>query len=302
MGRGLRIRRLNRTRMIEGAKHICETFVTANPFFVGRNGTIETEVAYFWLVNRNGREDKLPYSTGLRKYLENNAGVFPTTDESLDRWCEGYVEALGYLDCCAAGWYQPTVNKEKALLDGYAPRSCYRCPLRSLEPYYAPTGFRWTEQLRGKVCVVSSFAETMQKQLGKPIWTGERAGLLDGPQWSFVRTGYAPLVAQGRAGWPPGCDSWEQAVEYIMREVETTGAGVAVIGCGGIGMVLAGRLRKKGISCMVMGGAVQVLFGIKGRRWATHDVISGFWNDAWVSPAADEIPGGAASVEGGCYW
>ena len=289
--------------VVQGAKMICESFVTDHPFFVGRNGTIETEVAYFWLVHRNGVKDRIPYPTAQRNFLENNAGVFPTTDESLDRWCEAYVEALGYLNCCAAGWYAPTVKKEKALLDGFARSTCYRCPLRSLEPYYVPTGFRWTEQLKGRrVCVVSSFAETMEKQLGKPIWTGEHAGLLDGPQWSFVRTGYAPSVAQGRAGWPAGCESWEQAVDYIEREVCDTGAEVAVIGCGGIGMVLAGRLRKKGVSCIVLGGAVQVLFGIKGRRWATHSVISGFWNDAWVSPAADEVPGGSASVEGGCYW
>jgi hypothetical protein len=289
--------------VVQGAKMICESFVTENPFFIGRNGTIETEVAYFWLMHRNGPAEKLPYPIAQRECIEKNAGVFPTTDESLDRWCEAYVEALGYLNCCAAGWYAPTATKEKALLDGYARSTCYRCPLRSLEPYYVPTGFRWTQQLKGrKVCVVSSFAETMEKQLGKPIWTGLHADLLDGPQWSFVRTGYAPLVAQGRAGWPTGCDSWEQAVEYIVWEVEATGAEVAVIGCGGLGMVLAGRLRKKGISCIVLGGAIQVLFGIKGRRWATHSVISGFWNDAWVSPAADEVPGGAASVEGGCYW
>jgi len=285
----------------EGAKKICETLATDAPFLIGRNGTIETEVAYFWLVNRNGSE-KRPYPAGQRKYLENNAGVFPATDESIDRWCQAYAEALGYLNCCAAGWYAPTVKLEKALLDAYAPLTCARVPLRSLEPYYVPTGLRWTEQLRGRVCVVSSFAETMEKQLGKPIWTGDKASLLDGPKWSFVRTGYAPSVAQGRAGWPPGCESWEEAVSHVVREVEFTGANVALIGCGGLGMVIAGRLRQRGISSIVMGGAVQVLFGIKGRRWATHDVISGFWNDAWVPPTADEIPGGAASVEGGCYW
>ena len=67
-------------------------------------------------------------------------------------------------------------------------------------------------------------------------------------------------------------------------------------------MIIASRLRKLGISAIVLGGAIQVLFGIKGRRWARHDVISRFWNEAWVSPAAHEVPGGAGAVEGGCYW
>jgi hypothetical protein len=52
----------------------------------------------------------------------------------------------------------------------------------------------------------------------------------------------------------------------------------------------------------VLGGATQVLFGIKGKRWETHDVISKFWTDAWVWPSLEETPGGAGDIEGGCYW
>jgi hypothetical protein len=96
--------------------------------------------------------------------------------------------------------------------------------------------------------------------------------------------------------------NWRDAVDKLEREVVATGANVALIGCGGLGMILGARLKRRGISAIILGGAVQVLFGIKGKRWATHDVISKFWNANWVWPAADEIPGGAQFVEGGCYW
>jgi hypothetical protein len=158
------------------------------------------------------------------------------------------------------------------------------------------------------VCVVSSFADTISRQAWTDkfpkIWTGDRAGLLEasGVDWSFVRTGYAPTTALGRAGWPLEVSTWEDAVRLTVSRVLSYQPDVAIIGCGGLGMIIASFLRERGVSCIVLGGATQVLFGVKGGRWATHAVISTFWNRHWVWPAADEVPGGAHLVEGACYW
>jgi hypothetical protein len=283
--------------ILEGAIQIRKLLADGKPFFVGRNGTIEIEVLFFWNLHRPART----YPDSIRLQIERNAGIFPATDKSIDRWCEEYVRILGLMDGGAAGWYTPTAHIEKAILDQRAP-GAFRTPLRSLEPYYVEAGARWTEKLAGKkVTVVSSFTDTIQRQLTKPIWPN---GLLDisGVDWSFVRTGYAPVTAAGIAEWPDDCTTWEEAVDYVVLEVSRRGPEVALIGCGGLGMIIAGRLRKLGISAIVLGGSIQVLFGIKGRRWARHDVISGFWNDAWVSPAAHEVPGAFTKIEGGCYW
>ncbi|NBO70516.1 MAG: hypothetical protein EBU66_05565 [Bacteroidetes bacterium] len=292
-------------RIYEGAQHIRNLVGSGNPFFIGRNGTIEIEVLFFWVLRR--RTGRLtPYPTYLQQQIQQNAGVFPGTPESIDSWCKTYIESLEHMDGGAAGWYEPLWRAEKAILDIHAPNA-FRTPLRSLEPYYVPPGLRWTEQLVGKhVAVVSSFADSMQAQIQRPndIWTGAQEGLLDisGATWTFIRTGYAPITAMGNAEWPGTYDTWQKAVEYVVEAVVASGAQLTLIGCGGLGMIIAGRLKARGISAFVLGGAIQVLFGIKGRRWATHSVISHFWNDAWVWPSPVEIPGAAVSVEGGCYW
>jgi hypothetical protein len=283
--------------ILKGALEIQKLCSNSEPFFVGRNGTIETEVIYFWKSYRPART----YPDRMRELIQRNAGIFPSTDESIDRWCAEYVQILSLINGGAAGWYAPTVQIEKIILDYHAPNA-FRTPLRSLEPYYVAKGNRWTEKLAGKkVAVVSSFAATIEKQLSKSakIWPN---GLLDisGVKWSFVRTGYAPVTAMGNATWPSGCNTWEAAVEYVVKEVGKPD--IALIGCGGLGMIIAGRLKAKGVSAIVLGGAIQVLFGIKGKRWETHDIISKFWNDAWVFPSATEFPAAAYSVEGGCYW
>ena len=193
-------------------------------------------------------------------------------------------------------------------MNAYSPEAAFGCPLRSLEPYYVAPALRWTGALAGKsVAVVSSFAETMRRQLPKAaeIWRGIEGGseLLRGNvEWHFVKTGYSPILSLGVAGWPTGIYSWELAVEQTVDEVMKSGATIALIGCGGLGMIIAGELKRRGVSALVLGGAIQVLFGIKGRRWVNHSVISSFWNDAWVWPAETEIPRGAVLIEGGCYW
>ena len=53
-----------------------------------------------------------------------------------------------------------------------------------------------------------------------------------------------------------------------------------------------------------MGGATQILFGIRGRRWEVEytDTIVPLFNPYWVRPLPEETPEKAASVESGCYW
>ena len=51
-----------------------------------------------------------------------------------------------------------------------------------------------------------------------------------------------------------------------------------------------------------MGGATQILFGIKGNRWDQHSVIGKLYNEAWVRPNENETPKKAGINEGACYW
>ena len=258
---------------------------------VGRFGTIEFDTLWYHSMTGFLKKEYLPV-------LERNAGVFGDA-ASITRWCSEYAAACGAADIMATGWYAPIKVREQEILK----RVLFygkQCVLRALEPYYWPVEERWTGALDGqKVCVVSSFTDTIRSQLAKDIWGKEK--MLPSAEWSFVKTGYAPSLALGRAGWKCDAESWETCVEYVVSEVVKTGARVVIIGCGGLAMVIASRLKAAGKICIVMGGATQVLFGIKGRRWEGHQ-ISGFWTSEWVGPSASETPAGASEVERGCYW
>jgi hypothetical protein len=282
-----------------GSAYICATLRKGTPCLIGRNGTIETQVLSYGA----GVE-------GMRKKLEMNAGVFPSTQESVEAWIRAYKTALNCIEDepIVAGWYEPMKVAEERILKQYCLSDTY-IPLRSLEPYYIPkmmSSLRWTSLLDGKrVAVVTSFAKSVASQVlkGPEIWGSEADTLLPrGTTWIPIQTGYSPELAQGRATWPPEVTNWQEAVAYLKKKVIEAGAEICIIGCGGLGMILGAELKKEGLQCIVMGGATQVLFGIKGKRWASHDVISKMWTDGWVWPSLEETPGGASAVEGSCYW
>lgn len=279
-----------------GASQVYLCLSGGGPCLIGRNGTIELQVLH------SGGGD-----ASLRQQLELHAGIFPSTEESVNSWIREYKLALGSIDMepIVAGWYAPLRLAEEALLRRHCISESY-VPLRSLEPYYVSPSLRWTSTLAGKkVAVVSSFAKTIETQLSRAedIWGVHADTLLPSTtQWIPIQTGYSPALARGRAGWPQGIHTWQDAIALLTKRVVDSGAEVCIIGCGGLGMILGAALKRRGLQCVVMGGATQVLFGIKGRRWATHDVISKFWTDAWVWPSLEETPDGAGDIEGGCYW
>ncbi len=264
---------------------------------IGRHGTIElTMCLQMW---KQQSMDMI-----RAEILERNAGVFPLEETSLVDWFKGYFDASLSADVLGAAWYKPLAKSEWNMISELNPK-CIKIPLRSIEPYYCKPVDHWTRILEGRnVTVVSSFTSTMQKQLEykAQIWPSSYDSLLPMANWSFVRSYYAPVLAKGRAEWPSGIKSWSDAVTYMEAEVLKTKPEIVLIGCGGLGMILGHRLKKKGIVAVVLGGAIQVLFGIRGKRWENHPVISSFWNSDWLKPNVMEVPKGAEAVEGGCYW
>lgn len=266
-------------------------------FLVGRNGTIEMQTLLTRFYQNTFYQEQL-------LILDKHAGVFPGTAGSVQSWVSETIDSIKSCDLLVAGWYTPFASQELQFLQTIGRRSHF-LPLRSLEPYYVPHEYMWSRYLLWrKVAVVSSFANLCVEQAkhAKEIWGDRHTGILPEAEYIPIQTGYSPVLAKGRADWPEGVTCWQDAVSYVVKQVLDSNAEIVLIGCGGLSLPIGRRLKEAGKVCIVMGGAIQVLFGIKGNRWKDHSVISRFWNDAWVYPPLDRTPGGATEIEGGCYW
>ena len=51
-----------------------------------------------------------------------------------------------------------------------------------------------------------------------------------------------------------------------------------------------------------MGGALQIMFGIIGKRWENINDINRMFNEYWVRPLKVETPAKFIEVENGAYW
>ena len=88
----------------------------------------------------------------------------------------------------------------------------------------------------------------------------------------------------------------------MKKQISDIDFDIALLGCSLYGLPLVSYIKNMGKSAIYVGGAVQLLFGIKGKRWDTHDEISKMYNDYWIRPLDSEIPKNYVGLDGGTYW
>lgn len=173
-------------------------------------------------------------------------------------------------------------------------RQAQRIGLGQLGPVNEAQHYTWYGALRGKkVLVVSPFAELIEQQYHTRrtlIW--KDPNIL--PEYAHLDT----LKAVNSIGGHCDFATWFDALEYMEREISRRDFDVAILGCGAYGFPLAAYIKGIGKKAVHVGGATQLIFGIKGKRWEN----AGFINEHWVSPRPEDRPKGYENVEGGCYW
>lgn len=203
---------------------------------------------------------------------------------------ECYRESCAELDIAAM-----LMNRdEDYFFHKYAENPDYIC-LTTLEPYYAENP--WSAALRGKkVLVISPFAETIEAQYDNRSKLFKNQNIL--PDFELVTLKAVQSLGDNTEGF----ETWFDALSHMEEAIKSFDFDIALIGCGAYSFPLAVFIKKQGKQAIVMGGALQILFGIKGKRWDNHQFISKLYNSHWVRPMEKEIPEGASKVENGCYW
>lgn len=259
-----------------------------NPCMVARIGSVEMQAinavyAYQMKVRKN-----IPEIYG--KGLNRNAGFFPSNNEAMQRFALCYQEAAKQLDVAAV-----LLNRdEDYFYRTYAPDIEY-VELCSLEPYYVQAP--WSVALKGKkVLVIHPFAATIEKQYKKRKELFANQDVL--PEFDLITIQAVQTIGKNTAGF----DSWFDALDYMKCKMKAIDFDVALIGCGAYSFPLAAYAKQLGKKSVVVGGALQILFGIKGKRWDDAGKIKELYNEAWTRPSEEERPVGAEDVESGCYW
>ena len=270
--------------------------MSGEPFLACRFGNTELQT-----VVGNLKVKILGHSREADEYLNkwftrlgNGAGFFPVDYLYLDRFCDCILDAVANADLLAM-WH---LNMEDFVIEEYAPDVDLTFLFR-LEPWLARKN-PWSAALRGKkVLVIHPFEDTIRSQYRNREKIFPGTDIL--PEFELKTLKAVQTIAGER---DERFSNWFEALDYMFEEAMKIDFDIAIIGCGAYGMPLATKIKKAGKQAIHLGGATQLLFGIKGKRWEENypSKIATWFNEYWVYPAESEKPKNASTVEMGCYW
>jgi hypothetical protein len=229
------------------------------------------------------------WSESTLSQIKNWSGFFPPTVEKVEEFCELMIGELPQVDILGS-WLKEEAFFQQEL------RNANKVMLEDMEPFFSE--IPWTKALAGKkVLVVHPFSETIQRQYLK------RKDLFDNELLPDFELDVIQAV-QSIAAQETPFDDWFQALDYMKEEISKKEFDICILGCGAYGFPLASFVKSMGRQAIHLGGATQLLFGIKGARWENYIVYpyANLFNDHWVRPGDEEKPKNASIVEGACYW
>ena len=281
----------------EASDRIKELLLSDKPVMIARFGSVELNcvVDYrnkFTFTNSIRyilhKIDSLGYSKSTRYTMRNNAGFFPVTTQNLNRFSELMLECMPLVDVLGSWQWNELVFAEKL-------KNAVKVWLGDLEPYYHKNP--WSEILQNKkILVIHPFEESIREQYVKRELLFADKRVLPAFELDILK------AVQSLGNTPDGFETWFDALEYMKQEIDKRNFDIAIIGCGAYGFPLAAYVKSIGKKAVHLGGAVQMLFGIKAKAWEDDSSFQHIMNEYWVKPKETERPANYKQVEGGRYW
>lgn len=234
-----------------------------------------------------------PYSRRNIHNIKFNAGVFPNDKATIDKFCETYTTAIKDAD----GIFTWGCIGESSCIKRYASKDVKLLSERM--NYFLFYEDVWTLALEGKkVLVVHPFINTIKNQYKK------REILFNSPKLPVFANIQFVKAIQSNAGENQYLkyESWSEALKSMKLEIDKMDFEVALIAAGSYGLPLAAYVKSMGKQAIHIASNLQVLFGIRGRRWDNWSEWKPYFNENWAYPSDDETPKGKNFVEGGSYW
>jgi len=274
----------------------------SKPCMVARFGSVELSAVVNYLgVKKSphslwkyikGETDQWWWNSKTWFALQNNAGFYPVTEDTVCHFAELMIEDAKQIDVlgswCPEEYYMQN-ELEKAI----------KMKLSHIEPAYMADDDHitsWTSELSGKtVLVVHPFEETIKKQYEKRQLLFKRNDIL--PEFELKT-----IKAVQSIGGNSNFKTWFDALKHMEDQIDSISYDVCILGCGAYGFPLAAHAKRTGHKAIHLGGATQLLFGIRGKRWEERTDYQPLFNEYWVRPDSKETPLAASLVENGCYW
>lgn len=283
---------------------IYNLLVDDKPCMIARFGGFELTTIINFLGVKSEKKNITKYIKGdvlewwwndrLITQMNTNAGFFPPTPEKLEQFCQLMIESTKEVDILAS--WQPN----EFYMQPYLKATQY-ISFEPLNPYF--TESPWTRALEGKkVLVIHPFSQLIEEQ-----YNNNRIRLFQNPSVLPDFELQTIKSVQSLGGESQGFTDWFEALQWMESEIDKHDFDIALIGCGAYGFPLAAYIKKQGKKAIHIGGSLQLLFGIRGRRWEDPNYNTKYnylslMNRYWIRPNNSDKTENFKTVENGCYW
>ncbi len=289
---------------------IYELLESGKPCMIARYGSTELSAIVNYLGVKKRDRNRFKYIRGasfdwwwndsILQQMQRWSGFFPPTPEKTSQFCELMLEDSKEVDILGS-WI---VNE--SYVSSYCSNAS-RVKLMLLEPFWGSKP--WSRVLANKrVLVVHPFADTILSQYEK-----REHLFIDKDTIPTFKSLEVIKAVQSLGGDSNGHSDWFSALEYMKAEIDKCQYDICIIGAGAYGFPLAAHVKRQGKQGFHIGGALQLLFGIRGNRWEdpnygvkewgiSYGQYSNLVNEYWVKPSDKDRPKVADKVEGACYW
>lgn len=244
-----------------------------------------------------GKQSEWWWNKNIMNQMKQWSGFYPPTPENMQRFGKMMIEDTKELNLLGS-WL-----KQEYYLDSYL-HSTNKVSLLNLEPFWSEQP--WSRVLKEKkILVIHPFAQTIERQYKKRELLFKNPNIL--PQFELTI-----IKAVQSLGGSDQFNNWFEALDWMKAEMDKVDYEICLIGCGAYGFPLAAHAKRKGKKAVHLGGSLQLLFGIRGKRWEDpnygiktlkrKDAYPNLINEYWCKPNNSEKPSNAANVEGECYW
>ncbi len=288
------------------SQKIYEALLSDEPCMIARFGAFELSTLVNYMGVKGGRKNIFNYIKGkeldwwwnekLIGFMNTNAGFFPPTVEKIEQFCELMLQDISQVDILGS-WLANEKYFENEL------NNVEKIDLLTLDPFWSDNP--WTKGLEGKkVLVVHPFSETIKRQYQKRELLFENNLL---PEFELTTI----KAVQSIAGEKTEFKDWFEALDFMKSEIDKVDYDICLIGAGAYGFPLAAHIKRKGKKAVHIGGSLQLLFGIRGKRWENWPETfrngkilnyKNLMNKHWVHPGDLEKPANSKVVECSCYW
>lgn len=276
-----------------------------NGFAAGKLGVSELHWLYYPILVSRGPSlaKRWVFERQLRWNFENQSGLFPADPQFCLSFAGSFAEDVRHLDSLGIMLLLPPLEIEIFQHYGFANKLIFYAGQQPDRSIPADDDNCYLPLFRGRrLLLVCPFAGFLAQRATRG--TFEQVWAKAGKRW------FEPAHVEA-IEFPYGFEPATQRhyataldlLDEVMREVRSRSFDVALIAAGGLGIPLAARIKAMSKVAISLGGDLQILFGVLGKRWRESEAWRrDYFTGAWVALPARYRPTRSDVCDHGAYW